>query len=312
MSAVYLFAYDPDAEAWVKVTATADGKLIIDRTQLFENPPTEDLATKGPSSEWAFDHAADDDAHHAKYTDAEARAAINDLFGADGKADKDIDFDAHEFQKVTICRLDGLVGGISKGHFHYDAAIGAYFFAGKNTSNVYIDCDMYVYSGSAYKLLVREDKLQAFLALYLESSPSSGVTNKAPQSAWAYTHAANAAAHHAKYTDAEAVAAQDAATETISTGSIIDFSVSGKRVILLDTSSGDITLRGLSDGVSNQVIHFVKTGTSNEVYINDQDAAGTQKFSSYNGADLTLAAGDYGGFTAVYDGTYWQVLGGLA
>lgn len=39
-------------------------------------------------------HAADAAAHHAKYTDAEARASINDIFGADGKADADIDLDA--------------------------------------------------------------------------------------------------------------------------------------------------------------------------------------------------------------------------
>jgi len=37
-----------------------------------ENPPTEDVTDKAPSSEWAFDHSADASAHHTKYTNAEA------------------------------------------------------------------------------------------------------------------------------------------------------------------------------------------------------------------------------------------------
>ena len=43
-------------------------------------------------------HIANASAHHVKYTDAEARAAINDIFGSDGKADKDIDLDAQVLQ----------------------------------------------------------------------------------------------------------------------------------------------------------------------------------------------------------------------
>jgi hypothetical protein len=45
-------------------------------------------------------HKADASAHHAKYTDAEARASINDIFGADGKADSNINLDNHDILNV--------------------------------------------------------------------------------------------------------------------------------------------------------------------------------------------------------------------
>lgn len=38
--------------------------------------------------------------HHIKFTAAEARAAINNIFGADGKADSDIDLDLHRLTNV--------------------------------------------------------------------------------------------------------------------------------------------------------------------------------------------------------------------
>jgi len=52
-------------------------------------------------------HKGDASAHHAKYTDAEARAAINDIFGADGKADVDIDLDTHTLKGGPVIS-DGL------------------------------------------------------------------------------------------------------------------------------------------------------------------------------------------------------------
>ena len=86
----YLFGWDPDAEGWVKVACNPAGELDIDATAIFENPPTEDEAAKGPSSEWAFDHKADAAAHHAKYTNAEAitAAAVYEENPTDGLTTK--------------------------------------------------------------------------------------------------------------------------------------------------------------------------------------------------------------------------------
>ena len=46
-------------------------------------------------------HKGDASAHHAKYTDVNARASINNIFGADGKADSDINLDTHKLTNVT-------------------------------------------------------------------------------------------------------------------------------------------------------------------------------------------------------------------
>lgn len=121
--------------------------LPVDPTDFIEDTPTEDESEQTPSSEWAFDHDADVNrhhtkftiaehdlrarhslavldllvcseaeaagliedhrllpaAHHAKYTDANARSSINDIFGADGKADSNIDMDTHTLTGVLIC-----------------------------------------------------------------------------------------------------------------------------------------------------------------------------------------------------------------
>jgi len=57
-------------------------------------------------------HAAIEDAHHARYTDGEARAAINDIFGADGKADADIDLDGHDLKGGSVILPNGEYIGI--------------------------------------------------------------------------------------------------------------------------------------------------------------------------------------------------------
>jgi len=60
--------YGWDGEVWREVIVNNEGKLIIDPSEIFENPPTEDEAGKAPTSEWAFDHKADPGAHHVPTT----------------------------------------------------------------------------------------------------------------------------------------------------------------------------------------------------------------------------------------------------
>lgn len=71
-------------------------------------------------------HAGNVAAHHAKYTDAEARSAINNIFGADGKADTDVDMDTHNITNpgtvdgrdvsVDGAKLDGIEAGAEVNH----------------------------------------------------------------------------------------------------------------------------------------------------------------------------------------------------
>lgn len=58
-----IYGYYPTDDEWLPIKVDSNGRVIVDPSLLFENPPTEDETKKGPSSEWAFDHAADPDAH---------------------------------------------------------------------------------------------------------------------------------------------------------------------------------------------------------------------------------------------------------
>lgn len=51
-------------------------------------------------------HTAITDAHHAKYTDAEARGAINDIIGSDGHLDAELDADQHKVIDLPNCTAD--------------------------------------------------------------------------------------------------------------------------------------------------------------------------------------------------------------
>lgn len=91
--------------------------LPVDPTDFLEDTPTEDEAEKAPTSEWAFDHDADVDAHHTKFTIAEhdlaARhglAVLDPLVCSEAEADtkisdhKDLPNDHHT--KFTITEHD--------------------------------------------------------------------------------------------------------------------------------------------------------------------------------------------------------------
>jgi len=57
-------------------------------------------------------HAAIAAAHHVKYTDGEARASIDNIFGSDGKADVDINLDGHDLKGGSVILPNGKYIGI--------------------------------------------------------------------------------------------------------------------------------------------------------------------------------------------------------
>ena len=185
MPGVYLYGWDSVGEIWVKIECTAAGIIKIDPALLLENPPTEDESTKAPTSEWAFDHNANVAAHHAKYTDANSRAAINDIFGADGKADKDIEMDGNDLNYLKNLRYLDIDGG------------GGWILARYRSNGTRLQFHAYDSLGSLVTM-----KLQYYDgAVYRTVAHNVGVDNKIT------THAAIASAHHTKYTDANAQAA---------------------------------------------------------------------------------------------------------
>jgi len=66
IAGVQLWGWDATNKVWREVLVSTDGKLIIDPSEIFENPPTNGETAKAPQSDWAYDHWKDPDAHHAK------------------------------------------------------------------------------------------------------------------------------------------------------------------------------------------------------------------------------------------------------
>jgi len=178
----YLYGWDSTNEKWVKLICDANGKLKMDPALMLENPPTEDEDKKAATSEWSFDHEANVAAHHAKYTDADARGAINDIFAANGFAAKDISFDGFSIDDVShiwILDKDGTDNAVD---IRYKKGDDTFRFLTYLEGGGFGDIDLLVYQGGSYKKIATEIVVDSKIT----------------------THAAIAAAHHAKYTDLEA------------------------------------------------------------------------------------------------------------
>lgn len=202
----YLYGWPDGGPKWIKIACTAAGKLIADVSAIFENPPTEDLATKAPTSEWAYDHWKDAAAHHVKYTDADARDSMLDMWDSNGWATRNLRMQFNNIEDLEGFVMKNTLADTWKTVFTQqtgNANIYTYGMDGVTPKKV----DWNIYNGSAYSLVVLASSFQTNLALFLEETPTNGVVNKGPTSNWAFDHDADASAHHAKYTDAEAQAA---------------------------------------------------------------------------------------------------------
>jgi len=73
----------------------------------------------------------------------------------------------------------------------------------------------------------------------------------------------------------------------LTAGTYNNVDVSDKAYIICDTSSGDITLNGFSNGINGQSIQIIKSGASNNLILNHFNASGNQKFLTSTGATDT-------------------------
>jgi len=309
MPGAFLWGWDATNEVWVKCVVNADGKLIINPTGFLENPPTEDEDTKAPTSEWAFDHDADPDAHHAKYTDTESRAAINNILNSNGGLTTSLPCNNKGLSKAYSLQLQNSADDIYWSNFYTSSNSRSIRVDCYQTDVGYIGVILTINDGTAYREVIHTATFQTNLALYLEENPTNGVVNKAPTSNWAFDHDADAAAHHAKYTDAEAVWSFYNRKTTFNTGTYTDTSMTGISMIELNTSGGDITLKGLDNGLYGQMVFCVKPTSANDVHIihNSGDAAAGDKIFTQSAGDESLAAGTYGGFWMIYFGGNWLI-----
>ncbi len=308
MPGAYLYGWVGDpVNAWVKCKVTAQGKLIIDPTAFLENPPTEDEAKKAPTSEWAFDHNADTVIHHIKYTDVNARDAINNIFGADGKADAGINMDKHFLTGVKDIYYYDTLGGSNYIKTQMQQSDNRVLFRYYKVGIGYSDVDFYLTDGVDYKKLISENDFQGELADYLENPPVENSVNTAPTSAWAFDHNADTDKHHTKYTNKEAVDAFYARILNVTNGVYVSLDVTEVSMIFMDATDGAIQFLGLTNGYIGQIIIFVTiNATDSRIFRHNSGAAAVgDKIRTKEASDSTIAANSFGGCTMVYDGTYW-------
>ena len=89
--------------AWAKVSGKPGTFTPSAHKLSHQNGGADEISVAGLAGETAelAAHKILPAIHHVKFTAAEARAAINNIFGADGKADSDIDLDTHKLINVV-------------------------------------------------------------------------------------------------------------------------------------------------------------------------------------------------------------------
>lgn len=87
------------------------------------------------------------------------------------------------------------------------------------------------------------------------------------------------------------------------------YNVAAVNSIFVNSTTGNVVLGGLANGVVGQCLHIVKVTSSGALTIEHAEGSGTQKFILHAGADLIIEAGKYGGANFIYNGTSWFEIG---
>lgn len=177
----------------------------------FDDTPGDGEVTRGPTCNWAYDHENDPDNHHADFQAADAvtamgaKAAGNPLhhdafvpelledieFGKDLDANVRLDLNFYSSTSVQptfqLIRGSGWSGALQ----FYNNSIG----------------DILFQQGSITTMTL---KYNAGVEGIWDDTPTNGQVQKGVTSDWAFDHDADAAAHHSKYLDADAVSAMGA------------------------------------------------------------------------------------------------------
>ena len=204
MSSGQLYGWDSAGNAWTRLLCNADGELLIDPLAIFEDVPSDGEMAKAPTSNWAYVHENDTEAHHDIYTDGDARGAINNVLNSNGRLIMDLFCQYYNLRDIAFFQLkksatdgrpiyfDTFDGDPSLYVYAYQGGVGA------------VDTQLKIHYNNDYRVAIHTEIFQAAMALYLEEAPTDGEVEKAPTSNWAHDHEADESIHFAKYTDLEA------------------------------------------------------------------------------------------------------------
>jgi len=157
MDGIVLHGWDETNKVYVKILVDANGNLIINPVNIIDDTPVDGETGKAISSNWAYDHKEDVSAHHAKYTDSDARASINNIFDSYGRlvAPLNVNFNIVNWinqlryrQSLASDNYCEVKSFINNPNIYYSG----HFSAGGKTS-----MNIYRYNGTDYKILQDED-----------------------------------------------------------------------------------------------------------------------------------------------------------
>ncbi|MBA7471393.1 hypothetical protein ES707_06699 [subsurface metagenome] len=142
-----------------------------------------------------------------------------------------------------------------------------------------------------------------------EDDPTDNEHGKAPTSNWAHDHEELTTAHHAKYTDAEAVSSFGNRAVTLTAGVYKDYDLSNVSVVYLDATEGLVQCRGFAGGTDGKVVFLIKSVATGYATVYHQRAgtpAGNQIRTS-NLYDMDFVTGCYGAAILIYKDDHWYL-----
>lgn len=106
--------------------------------------------------------------------------------------------------------------------------------------------------------------------------------------------------------DVVVTGAISSATTTITTGTYDTLDVGGVNTVFVDTSGGNVTLRGTVGGVNGQILNIIVHDWTGNTQINNADANGTQKFYLHRAANEVLVTEPGGWIFVNMAGDHWH------
>jgi len=302
-----LFGWDATWRKWRKILVNAEGKLIIDPSEILEDVPTDGEVGKAPTSNWAHDHAADPSAHHVKTTSAEI-----DHGSVQGLGDDDhtqyLNIARHDTTtRHPLSVLDPAV--CSEAEADSKIATHAANPSAHHTKTTSAEIDHGSVQGlgdddhTQYLNIARHDTTTRHPLSVLDAAVCSETECNSKIS----THAANASAHHTRYTDKEACDAWHARSEVLNAGSWHNLNLGSYNRVYLLPITGNITIYSILEGYDGQKIEFVVPVSSYTITIQHNytaDGSG-RRIMCANAANNTIAAGHVAVFSMVYYSSQW-------